>query len=369
MILVWLYFVLFPVSLLQSVMANDMLSMIIYALKGILVLAGFFYIFMFRRKVSLPLFGMIGFGAAIFLNFVTVNKVVIDIWALYLLSFLVYNLNKDEQKRLIRYSGWTYLLTPLILVAGTTLGVIRSDMWVTEDGLQFSFGLTNPNYFMFFFLYATFCWMLANRNVLVMITFVLSVMFYYITETRSVLYGGMYLVGMQLLFLFFRKQGLQLFSRAVAMTITVAINLAVLLMVTGYYYDVLESIAMADENLRSRVFFMLDTLDFLKANPEILLFGGHEAKLDNMYLNLISGLGIIHFVLIWLLIQYCLARSIFQNRFDHFILISCMLLIGFIEHALYSTILPSVLIFVLMSRTRNIVFKEDRRQASQLAVN
>ena len=356
-IIIWLYFFLFPVSLLQSVVANPFLSNVIYALKGILVLSGFGYIFMFRRKVILPSLGVVGFMISILLNLVTVNKFVIDIWALYLLSFLVYNLDHVEQKKLVRYNGWTYLLTPLLLVAGTVSGFIRSDMWFTEEGLQFSFGLANPNYFMFFFLYACFCWMLYNNNVLLVISFVLSVLFYYITETRSVLYGCLYIVGIHFLFIVFKQWRLQLLARGVALMVVIVINLALFLIVTGYYYEFLESVAVADENLRSRVFFLLETIDFLRSNPDVLLFGGHEAKLDNMYLNLISALGIIHFAFLWLLLQYCLIKSIMNNQYNKFILISCMLLIGFIEHGLYSTVLPSVLIFVFMVQSKNIVFK------------
>jgi hypothetical protein len=164
-----------------------------------------------------------------------------------------------------------------------------------------------------------------------------------------------------------RKIHFQAGARAIAVSTMVMINIALLLMVFGYY-DILETIAFSDSNLRSRVIDILETLDFLKTNPEVLLFGGYEAKLDNMYLNLISALGIIHFIFLWLLIQYCLIRSIIANQFNTFILVTCMLLIGFIEHGLYSTILPSVLIFVFMVQSKGIVFKGQVTNNAAFAV-
>lgn len=367
-IIVWLYFLLFPLSLLQSIVANPTATAAIYAMKGVLVLWGFFYIFMFRKKVTLPALGLVGFGVSLMLNIVTVNKFSIDIWALYLLSFLVYNLSASEQRKLIRYSGWTYFLTPFILVAGTALGLIRSDMWFSDEGLQFSFGLSNPNYFMFFFLYACFCWMLLEKKLLLFLSFAAAVVFYYVTETRSVLYSGFYLLAMTFIFSILRKMRLQLIFRMIGWTIVLLINLSLVLMLMGYY-DILEMIAFSDSNLRSRVIDVLEINEFLKSNPDVLLFGGFEARLDNMYLNLICGLGIIHFIVLWLLMQYALIQSINTNRFERFILVSCMLLIGFIEHGLYSTILPSVLLFVFITSSRNIVFKNHRHAEPMPAVN
>jgi hypothetical protein len=349
-------------------MASPAISTLVYALKGIFVVTGFLYIFIFRKKVIFPVLGLLGFGISIFLNAITVNKFVIDIWVLYLLSFLFYNLHKAEQERVLRYSGWMYLLTPFLLAAGTLTGIIRSDMWISEDGLQISFGLTNPNYFMFFFLYAIFCWVLLRKKMLLIITFTAAGLFYYITETRSVLYGGMYII---ILFFFFRlleRFRLQLVFRLTAWTITGLINLLLVLMLSGYY-DLLETIAYSDTNLRSRMIDILETIDFLKSNPGIALFGGFEANLDNMYLNFIAALGVIHFIFLWVLIQASLVRNIIANRPDRFILISCMMLIGFIEHGMYSTILPSVLLFTFFTESGKVVFKGFKRNIPALLAN
>jgi hypothetical protein len=361
------YIVLFPVSLLQSVVENPALSGMVYALKGVLVLTCFLYIFIFRRKFSLPVLGVIGFGLSILLNAITVNKFTIDIWALYILSFLVFNLTPKEQRKLISYSGWIYLLTPFLLAAGTLSGILKSDMWVSEDGVQFSFGLTNPNYFMFFFLYACFSALLLRKTVSLIIVFICICLFYFITETRSVLIGSIYILLMYFMGALMKKWRTQFVSRGVAFAIVFGINISLGLMLLGYY-DVLELIAFSDSNLRSRVISILEILDFLQSSPGILLFGGFEAKMDNMYLNLVAALGIIHFFILWLMIHYALIRNIISNNIERFTLISSMLLLGFIEHGLYSTILPSILVFVFITESKRIVFKGTVSSNATLAV-
>ncbi len=77
-----------------------------------------------------------------------------------------------------------------------------------------------------------------------------------------------------------------------------------------------------------------------------------------MYLNLVSGLGIIHFLVLWVMIIYALIKSILSNQFERFIFISCILLLGFIEHGIYSTVLPSVLLFAFITGSKNIVIKD-----------
>jgi hypothetical protein len=362
-IFLWIYLALFPVSLLQSVMANPAITNLIYALKGALVLSGFLYIFCFRRKVIIPLLGLVGLVLSVLLNAFALNKIVIDIWVLYLLSYLFINLTAYEQRKVIRYSGWMYLITPFILVAGTFTGLVKGDVWVSEEGLQFSFGLANPNYFMFFFLYACFCWMLLKKRLLLILSFTAACLFYYITETRSVLYGGLYILLLFFAFDLLKKVRFQLVSKAIAIIITLLINACLLLMLIGYY-DVLEMIAFSDDNLRSRVIDILEVTGFLRSNLQVLLFGGYEAKLDNLYLNLITALGIIYFAFLWIMIQVALLRNISVGRFDRFTLITAMLLIGFIEHSVYSTVLPSVLLFVFVIGSRPVVFKGIKNETT-----
>lgn len=360
-VLLYGYFILFPVSLLQSVFENSFLSALTYALKGAFIALGFLYVIAFRIKFTITILGALGFALSVALNAATLNKFSIDIWAIYILSFLFTNFTADEQKRLIRSCGILYLLTPFVLVAGTLSGVFKSDLWLSDEGLQISFGLINPNYFMFFFWYASLCWLLLRKFLMLLFTFIPTVLFYSVTETRSVLICGYYIIGMYAIAYMIRKYRAPFILRAMGFAIMFVINVALIIMLSGYS-SILDEIALSDGNLLSRVLFLFETLDYLKANPDVFLFGGFEANLDNMYLNLIAALGIIHFVFLWILIQYALLRSILANQVERFIFISCVLLMGFIEHGIYSTIFPSVLLFVFITASQAVVLRDRSKE-------